>query len=989
VSGIDEDRDDAKERFVQIQLDRLIFLHFIQQKDLLNFNRNYLNDIHQSAVNENKDVYESKLEPLYFSVLGEGNDRKEFGNVPHLNGGLFTESPTENDFPEAKLGDSRQRTNDLYREILDFLSDWNWHVDERLDVVDEKNLSPEVLGHIFEQTVTQKEKGAYYTPEDITSYIARNTVHPYLLDQINEKTKESYKNLDEVFGLDSNVSENRVVADGGVAKTGTVNDIRTDHIETLYFDILKNMSVLDPAVGSGAFLLAIQEVLLDTYLSCIGHFQDIELFERTGRVQDELEKIEANGSPTLFAKHEIILNNLYGVDIDQGAVEICKLRLWLSMVADIENDPNEVEPLPNVDFNIRQGNTLIGYTELIDTTSKGDSELVNWGGGVGKSVEERYDEIIKAISEYKNATTVSKANKWRNKAEKRLNKHRESLNEKILQNFAEVGISIDSKELEEHSPFHYILEFAEVYSKGGGFDIIVGNPPYIRIQELKKTQPKIIDYLGESEEYDTPYYNYDIAIPFTERSHDLLSEQGRMSFIMTNKWLQSRYGGKLREKLANEKTVSSLVDFGDQQVFRGISTYVLILSLTKSKNDHIDYAEVDGIGEDLGVRLDEISRKINNEYVSTFETLYSTLDDNPWSFVPKQEAEILEEISKYTKLEEVTRRIFQGCITGKDPVFILDKRREEGEYYIAFSDALDKEVKIEKEITKPLLKGDEFQKWRTVDSGKIVIYPYKIEESMGKEEVSLVDLDEIERNYPDTYEYFEKNKEVLRSRERGKWKDIDEWHQFSRRQNIDQFHEEKIMTSVLNKKSKFSLDENQNFVFVGGGNAGGYGVKISNSENMSKYYLLSILNSRLLEWNVEKISSQFRRGYFSYGKKYIENLPILKSDDYELLFEGLSESLVYLTELDDSCKELVEDLENLIDIAVYELYFDRFDKNVVPIIEREVSKITANNKDEIRNIVEKLISDEDFVFGVRRIYEDEWVKIVDESKLRDDRFKQL
>jgi hypothetical protein len=178
-------------------------------------------------------------------------------------------------------------------------------------------------------------------------------------------------------------------------------------------------------------------------------------------------------------------------------------------------------------------------------------------------------------------------------------------------------------------------------------------------------------------------------------------------------------------------------------------------------------------------------------------------------------------------------------------------------------------------------------------------------------------------------------------------------------------------------------------VFVGGGNAGGYGVKISNSENMSKYYLLSILNSRLLEWNVQKISSQFRRGYFSYGKKYIENLPILKSDDYDLLFESLSESLVYLTELDESCKELVEDLENLIDIAVYELYFDRFDENVVPIIEREVSKITANNKDELRNIVEKLISDENFVSGVRRIYEDEWVKIVDEGKLREDRFKQL
>ena len=989
VSGIDEDREDAKERFVQLQLDRLIFLHFIQEKDLLDFNRNYLEDILQSAVNENKDVYESKLEPLYFSVLGEGSDRKEFGNVPHLNGGLFTKSPIESEFPEAKLGNSKQETNDLYREILDFLGDWNWHVDERLDVVDEKNLSPEVLGHIFEQTVTQKEKGAYYTPEEVTSYIAWNTVHPYLLNQINERVGESYEGLDEVFGLDSNGSEDRAVADGGIAKTGTAESIRTDHVETLYFDILKDMSVLDPAVGSGAFLLAVQEVLLDTYLSCIEHFQDTELFERTGRVQNELEKIEANGSPTLFAKHEIILNNLYGVDIDQGAVEICKLRLWLSMVADIENDPSEVEPLPNIDFNIRQGNTLIGYTELIDTTSKGDSELVNWGGGIGKSVEERYEEIIEAIDNYKDATTGSKANKWRNEAEERLSKHRKSLDEKVLQNFEEVGVSIDSEELDEHSPFHYILEFAEVYSKGGGFDVIVGNPPYIRIQELKKTQPKVIEYLGESEEYDTPYYNYDIAIPFTERSHDLLSEQGRMSFIMTNKWLQSRYGGKLREKLANEKTVSSLIDFGDQQVFRGISTYVLILSLTNSENDHIDYAEVDGIGEDLGVRLDEINRRENNEYVSTFESSYGTLDDNPWSFVPKKQANILEHISEYENLGQVCRRIFVGCQTSRDKIYILDKTGETQDTYRGYSEALDREVEIEREMTKPLLKGDEFNKWKTTDSEHIIIYPYRISTDGNSPEANLIPLSEIRNKYPQTAEYLEANREELESRDRGEWENEEKWHRFGRRQNVDQFEEEKIMTSVLNKQSKFSLDENQKFVFVGGGNAGGYGIKISRSEDITREYLLSILNSRLLEWNIQKISSQFRGGYFSYGKKYIENLPILKSDDYDHLFESLSKSLVYLTELDSSCKELVEDLENLIDVAVYELYFDRFDESVVPIIEKEVSKITADDKDELRNIVEKLISDEDFVSGVRRIYDDEWVKIVDEGKLREDRFKEL
>ena len=350
---------------------------------------------------------------------------------------------------------------------------------------------------------------------------------------------------------------------------------------------------------------------------------------------------------------------------------------------------------------------------------------------------------------------------------------------------------------------------------------------------------------------------------------------------------------------------------------------------------------------------------------------------------------MLEHISEYENLGQVCRRIFVGCQTSRDKIYILDKTGETQDTYRGYSEALDREVEIEREMTKPLLKGDEFNKWKTTDSEHIIIYPYRISTDGNSPEANLIPLSEIRNKYPQTAEYLEANREELESRDRGEWENEEKWHRFGRRQNVDQFEEEKIMTSVLNKQSKFSLDENQKFVFVGGGNAGGYGIKISRSEDITREYLLSILNSRLLEWNIQKISSQFRGGYFSYGKKYIENLPILKSDDYDHLFESLSKSLVYLTELDSSCKELVEDLENLIDVAVYELYFDRFDESVVPIIEKEVSKITADDKDELRNIVEKLISDEDFVSGVRRIYEDEWVKIVDEGKLREDRFKEL
>jgi hypothetical protein len=169
-----------------------------------------------------------------------------------------------------------------------------------------------------------------------------------------------------------------------------------------------------------------------------------------------------------------------GVDIDQGAVEICKLRLWLSMVADIEDEPNEVEPLPNIDFNIRQGNTLIGFTEIkeIAREDEGDAALSNYGGGVGANVEELYNDVIEAVDRHRNASTGAEAANARRLAESKINTHSEVLNEKILEQFYDAGVEgVSEEKLKSYHPFHWVLEFATVYQEGG-FDVILGNPPW-------------------------------------------------------------------------------------------------------------------------------------------------------------------------------------------------------------------------------------------------------------------------------------------------------------------------------------------------------------------------------------------------------------------------------------------------------------------------------------------------------------------------------
>jgi hypothetical protein len=467
--------------------------------------------------------------------------------------------------------------------------------------------------------------GAYYTPEEITGFMARRTVHPYLLDQLNEAVGASYDDIDDVFGfIGADASgESAALADGGmVTQQAPTENVNVAHVETLYHDILKEAKLLDPAVGSGAFLLAGQEVLLDIYMQCIEFFQRLEDegkgWELSSRTRDELDAIASGkGNASLYAKRTIILNNLYGVDIDEGAVEICKLRLWLSMVADIEDEPGEVEPLPNIDFNIRQGNSLIGFTELIETSDNGDATLANYGGGVGDSVREKYDQVIDAIQNHKDAGTSKEATNWRRIAEERIERYRGDLNEKILERFRQAGVEdVSLDDVERYSPFHWVLEFAEVYSEGG-FNVIIGNPPWdvltpnreeffsrydevfrSRTQNQKdEIQEELLEDSDVEQEWEkyqhdfeirAQYFNNspdytlqkpevagktvgnnqnDLSALFFERAFTLAQDSSRVAQILPGVLFNGSTQKDLRVHLLEETTVDSIVGFENNGIF--------------------------------------------------------------------------------------------------------------------------------------------------------------------------------------------------------------------------------------------------------------------------------------------------------------------------------------------------------------------------------------------------------------------------------------
>ncbi|WP_058992249.1 Eco57I restriction-modification methylase domain-containing protein [Haloarcula sp. CBA1127] len=613
VAGIPDGRGDAKQRYVQVLMDRLIFLYFIQKKNLLNFNTDYLLEKHTEYVDEGEDVYEDFFNPLFFEVLADNKQAEGFGTVPYLNGGLFSTTPVEEEFPEVTLGGTTEETNELFGGILEFLDGWNWHVDERLDIVEPKNISPEILGHIFEQTVNQKEMGAYYTPAEITDYVARETIHPYLLDQLNEDVGTSYESIDELFGLGSETdvaAEVAIADDGAVAQIGALDSIQREHVETLYFEHLQEGRVIDPAVGSGAFLLAAQDVLLDVYLSCLEYFEALPAFERTPAIEEALEEVEHSGSKTLYAKREIILNNLYGVDIDDGAVEICKLRLWLSMVADIENDPDEVEPLPNIDFNIRQGNSLIGYIDKLPSASDGATTFGDF------SVQKKFKQVIEAVHKHRAATTSSDAANWRRIAEERMSKYRSDLDEDLAQRLRDAGMEeMDAETLQEFDSFHWIVEFAEVIDDGG-FDVVIGNPPWEVLspnrsdffskynerfrtynadekdeveeelladesiksewEEYQRGMEQRAEYFNTAPDYDlqSPSVNgrrvaseNDLSALFLERTFGLVSESGWTSLILPGFVFTGAIAKDLRQHLLNETTLQTTIGFENKGIF--------------------------------------------------------------------------------------------------------------------------------------------------------------------------------------------------------------------------------------------------------------------------------------------------------------------------------------------------------------------------------------------------------------------------------------
>ncbi|WP_353635484.1 DNA methyltransferase (plasmid) [Halobacterium sp. NMX12-1] len=487
--------EDARLFAVEL-MNRLVFIKFLEDKTLVQPDLlQTLKDTYESGVYAGS-FYEEFCQALFYDVMNnKPDDRPEsvqnvdlFQNIPYLNGGLFRPTINGEDFEEEDF-DVR---NSVLFSIIDLLERYSFSAGGA-----PTDLDPSVLGNVFEKTInyitsdnadTNKELGAYYTPSEITRFSAEETVRPALLDRFKtvlveergwpepevEPYESIYQLIEDLPGKWPLIS----------ALLAEVDEFR----------------VVDPACGSGHFLTSVLEE--------ITNLRKALYQQHTPEDYPDEYKL----------KKQTVLENIYGVDLMGSAVEIAKLRCWLSVIGELNTEniddlaDDDALALPNIAFNLREGNSLIGYTGFPETT--GDDEQYQLGSFSEDSVRDRYEDIIEEIEAHEQALESEDAEKHRKRADEKLRTAREELIEDIHGDFVDAGIEeITPETVAEMEPFNWVLEFAEVYADGG-FDVVVGNPPWDRIKPLRD------DYFVR---YDRDFRTY-LPEKKDERQEELLDD---------------------------------------------------------------------------------------------------------------------------------------------------------------------------------------------------------------------------------------------------------------------------------------------------------------------------------------------------------------------------------------------------------------------------------------------------------------------------------
>ena len=815
--------------YVKKLLGRIVFLHYLQRKGWLGVpsdkawgdgDRSFIQHLYEYATEaQQSDFITSVLSPLFYEALN--TDRRvdndlfdtrvyfpEGGNklrIPYLNGGLFDRD--ENAALLIKF------PPEFFKGLLDFFAQYNFTIDENDPTDAQVGVDPEMLGRIFESLLEDnKEKGAYYTPKEIVQYMCRESLIAYLCTGIDQGTPEHQAISQFVKSYDAELLM-------GLELEGV-------ELGTKVLERLKEVKVCDPAIGSGAFPMG---MLRELYY-CRISLEDLSV------------------SPAEI-KSQIIKGNIYGVDIEQGAVDIARLRFWLSLVVD-ETTPT---PLPNLDYKIMQGNSLLEWYEGVDLSTLTQRKE----DGCVELFDDLTDvyrrQLRQAISAYYGETDH----------DRKATLHQE-ISEAIDEQLKEQRYTVDLSGINVSANTHFFLWhtwFDEVFNRPSGrngFDIVIGNPPYIQLQNNGGELAKIYQGYGFKGFARTG----DIYCLFYERGYQLLREGGHLCYITSNKWMRAGYGEKIRGFLAHNTNPILLVDFAGIKVFEGATVDTNILLFSKEKNE----------GKTLSVSLTkdvQLGRGELCQYVQQHATPSAFTSSESWVILSPIEQSIKRKIEAVGKpLKDWDIQINYGIKTGCNEAFIIDeaKRAE-----ILSNCQSDDERKRTEAIIRPILRGRDIRRYDYVDSGKYLINTHNGVKEKGIPPIDITDYPAI-KGHLDSF-----GDAVMLRSDQG-----DTPYNLRNCAYLEEFEKPKIMYPNMTKYMPFYFDiqgfyqNDKSFLITG--------------RHLS--YLAAFLNSSLFKFCFTNSFPELQGGTRELRKIFFDKIPVLPVDDNtDELFEELLRSI--------------------------------------------------------------------------------------------------
>lgn len=951
----EKDTKDKEEKpirdFVKKLLGRIVFLQFLEKKgwmgcdantqDWTGGNPRFMFQLFEDFSKPEK-FHSQCLTKLFFETLNtkrpndifevQGLNGKLNGSrVPYLNGGLFepekNKATVEIDFP-----------SEFFQELLEFFDQYNFTIDENRPDDHEVGIDPEMLGHIFENLLEDnRDKGAFYTPKEIVQYMCKESLIQYLLNTFQEQ-----KDI-EAFIRFHSVSPFLAEKENAILLNQKLDDIK----------------VCDPAIGSGAFP--------------IGMLQ--EMFEAKRFIYPYL-KTNQDFKPAEVKKN-IIQHSIYGVDLEKGAVDIAQLRFWLSLVVD-ELNPH---PLPNLDYKIMQGNSLLEQYEGIEL---GNAALFNepevkiyqasmfeepkseYGFSKEKqadiksliddyfkvedkekkaSIHKRIDNIVidhidKSLEFFENKLLIEIAT-YEKQLDKKLESLTESQKQQVLsksKEFKEIEkrkIHLESKsaarkrllefeKTDERPYFLWHLYFMDVFEQGG-FDVMIGNPPYIQLQKMGK-ETDILQETG----FETFARTGDIYCLFYEKGFDLLKRGGTLTYITSNKWMRGGYGKSLRNYFTKVNT-QKILNLGPG-IFHSATVDTNIYVGKKEAFDN----QVKGIS---------IENRFDISFLKDDELIpMRDVNEDAWVVLDEADLKISRSFEKHGKpLKDWEIKINFGIKTGFNEAFIIDQAKR---------DELVAEDPKADEIIRPILKGREIERYYAEWSKDFIISTFPAKN---------LDIDDFPsiKNYLESFqpklnqtgeEFINENGEVEKTRKRtvNKWFETQDPIAFQ-----EEFKKEKVIWKRIGSIMRFAYSDEEMYCLDSTCIATGEKIK----------YLTAVLNSKAGLYQLFKTSPQTGTGDQIISVQALEPLLVhYPSDEVEAKFNLMVDYILFIKKQKAPILEKVSNetisriFEDIVDQMVYELYFeDHMKQQKIDVMQfinfEDITKVSSES-DKV-NLIQK------------------------------------